>query len=576
MVKIHSTLHGQEMTQAFRKSHAIGQSRLKRTASAAWFFFIAPWALYAFLFIVFTYPLIRHFSSEVWGYGVDGYADLWGLWWVDHAVVELRQWPWFCPLTFYPKGVNLMGHSLGAFNGFAAIILLRGMTLIEAHNFLVLSSFATAGLMAFALAYEVTRHYGAALVAGFIFGFCPYHFAHAHGHLNLTSLQWLPGFVWAWWVLMRRPAVGWAALAALFLLLNLLCDPLYFIDAVLAGALLYATVAFERRNAAFIAQAPFRVPIAVFLLLAVGGCAPIVGSFLWAHGRDPFLGGHPPGRYGLDLLALIIPGGTWRFYTLTEAFWSRLASGYVEGSGFLGWSVVALIVCAWYARRAGGKIALLPWVVLIVFFGTLALGPWLQVWGRVLPRVPLPYQIGVTVLPVLKLSGVPARMVVMVALAASVLAAVGFKFLAEGTRRSRVPAVALVALLVLEYLPAPIPLTVCPIPDYVFFLRDLPGEGAVADTYADPQASMVYQTVHGRAIGWGFSSKHQRSLRQFNAEYHRQVIDCLETGDFAPLRELYGFQYVVLLADEEMTRIKSPPRLIYEDEWVKIYDLKDA
>ena len=30
---------------------------------------------------------------------------------------------------------------------------------------------------------------------GFVFGFSPYHFAHLIGHMNLSSLQWIPFYV---------------------------------------------------------------------------------------------------------------------------------------------------------------------------------------------------------------------------------------------------------------------------------------------------------------------------------------------------------------------------------------------
>ena len=54
-----------------------------------------------------------------------------------------------------------------------------------------------AGYATYLLVRHLTGMRAAAFVAGLIFAFCPYHFAHLLGQLNLVSLQWIPFYVLA-------------------------------------------------------------------------------------------------------------------------------------------------------------------------------------------------------------------------------------------------------------------------------------------------------------------------------------------------------------------------------------------
>lgn len=494
------------------------------------------------------------------------------------ALFDLRQSPWFCPLIFFPKGAHMMGHSFGPINGLLALPLYPFMGDIAAHNALIAFHFVAAACAAFALAYDMTRHWPAALAAGFLFGFSPYHIAHAHGHMNLVSMAGLPLFLLAWRSLLRGGSVPSGLAAGCALGLCLLSDPLYFVYACMGGAILAADAIARpgegglRRSARSLLLL-WRGWIA-FALSSAALTLPILVPFYWANREDVFLGGHPPELYSADFLAPWIPGGVWRWGALTRGFWGGLPGGPYEGAVGVGFGAAGLAAAGWRARRAEGE-RLAPWLAMAAIFWALALGPSLQSWGQSLGFDWMPYRAFVALAPPLRLSGVPGRMMAMAGLALAALAAFGIKALWGGGRRGRMGAAALMSLALVEHWPAPLPVTPCPIPPYAKFLRDWPEPGAVFDAHAYIQLSMVLQTVHGRPISFGFTAKAQRSRAIFEHFLRETAKRALEEGDLAPLRDYYNFRLLVVGAGEPHPASAKWPKPIYEDAEVKIYDLAE-
>jgi hypothetical protein len=78
----------------------------------------------------------------------------------------------------------------------AAPLVWLGVHQLHAYNLLLLSGFALSGAGMFLLVRSLTRHVGAALLAGFVFAFLPYRFMH-YAHLELQMAQWMPLSLWA-------------------------------------------------------------------------------------------------------------------------------------------------------------------------------------------------------------------------------------------------------------------------------------------------------------------------------------------------------------------------------------------
>ena len=151
-------------------------------------------AAYAALTLVLTYPAVAHLGDRMIGDGGDGLQFAWNLWWMKRALVDLHTTPFVTDAIFHPQGVSLWLHTLTPLNGVLSLPLQAILPLSVVYNLLILASFVGAGLGAFFLALEETDSIPSAFVGGIVFSFCSYHFAHARGHLNLASCQWLPLF----------------------------------------------------------------------------------------------------------------------------------------------------------------------------------------------------------------------------------------------------------------------------------------------------------------------------------------------------------------------------------------------
>jgi hypothetical protein len=191
---------------------------LTSSLGRVWTVVLCPLLVYCLVFTVFTFPVIKLFSSHFFADTRDGLQNVWNIWWVNKSVTELHQLPWHTHLLHYPYGISLLPQTLNPFNGFMAIPLLRIMSLEQVYNLIVIFSFIVGGLTAFLLAYRFTAAYWPSIVAGFIFTFSNFHFAHAQGHLQLVSLEWIPLFVLLWYSLLETPRIwtGVGASAALF------------------------------------------------------------------------------------------------------------------------------------------------------------------------------------------------------------------------------------------------------------------------------------------------------------------------------------------------------------------------
>ncbi|HYP19274.1 MAG TPA: hypothetical protein VEY08_04300, partial [Chloroflexia bacterium] len=152
---------------------------------------------YALLTVLFTWPLVLHFTQTLPD-GGDGWQEMWGLWWVKTALLDLHTNIYHTHLLYYPEGVSLYFHPLQPVNGLLSVPLqLAGLNLPAVYNLLVWLSFVAAGYGMYLLVRHLTEHRPAAFLAGVVFSFCPYHFAHMLGQLNLMSFQWMPIYVLA-------------------------------------------------------------------------------------------------------------------------------------------------------------------------------------------------------------------------------------------------------------------------------------------------------------------------------------------------------------------------------------------
>ena len=329
--------------------------------------------VYFGFFTLLTWPWITRFNTSFYADSGDGLQNVWNIWWINKAVTHLHQSPWHTTFLHYPAGTTLIAQTLNPFNGFVAIPLLRVLSLVQTYNTIVIFSFVFGGVTSFWLCKFATKKFVPSVIGGFIFTFSSYHLAHARGHLQLVSLEWIPLFVLLWWMLLVRPRLRLAAGAAVVLLLVLLCDYYYFLYCLAAAALVLVYLAYRRDIPAWRSRATYG-PFLFFGLLAVILCVPLPLALLRSNGRDKFLGGHNARIFSTDLLSPIIDGGLWRFGSYTRGYWHHVVANTSESTVYLGISVLTLVVIALVKRTSLHRDTTF-WLVFSLIFFVFSLGP---------------------------------------------------------------------------------------------------------------------------------------------------------------------------------------------------------
>jgi hypothetical protein len=301
---------------------------------------------------------------------------------------------------------------------------------------------------------------------------------------------------------------------------------------------------------------------------------PIIFPLMYLSRIDPFLDAHKPINFSLDLLAMFIPGETWRFGHLTEGFWSKLPLGLSEASVYLGYSVFFLVVFVWVKHRnmdITSRSQVNLWFFLIGFFFLMALGPALQIGGKVVYEALMPYTLMEKILPFLKLSGVPIRMVIMVILSASVMSAMAVKILIKNLPRQTALLSFVIILLVVEFIPASLPFTSTDTPEYVSELAEFPNDGGVLDLAAPTKyTQLYYQTQHRKPMVFGYVARTPSSVTEKETGLNRAI----NRGEYVKLWDEYHVRYIVTESIIEYMNPFVSVELVYQDESVNIYRLE--
>jgi hypothetical protein len=333
--------------------------------------------LFLVLAIAVTWPLTLHLSTHIIGpfYG-DNLEYVWKIWWVKHAVVDLRQSPLVQPDIFYPYGYPLAYGEITPIHTYLGLPLTVMLGPVATYNVFILASFVLSGLFTFLFVRHGTGSSPAGIIAGIIFTFCPYRMARIAGNLPLVDTHWLPLcllFVERFasrrrWADAACAGLSFAAItlsswyymAALGLLL-----PIYLLARVrrwrdhgrrswMLGGLAFALVA-------SVSVVPFLVP---YLTVQQTGEAtvPLEQAAFWSASLTDYLTPNPRhvlwGDWVQEHLTFFIGGLPYEF--------------------LLGWGLVSTILALYGWRRGGTR----EWGWWIVVALLLSLGPVVTLFGR--------------------------------------------------------------------------------------------------------------------------------------------------------------------------------------------------
>ncbi|HVF98578.1 MAG TPA: hypothetical protein VND68_01960, partial [Chloroflexia bacterium] len=512
---------------------------------------------YALLTALFTWPLILHFTQTLPD-GGDGWQEMWGLWWVKTALVDLHTNIYRTHLLYYPDGVSLYFHPLQPVTGLLSVPLqLAGLNLPTAYNLLVWLSFVAAGYGMYLLVRHLTVHRPAAFLAGVVFTFCPYHFAHMLGQLNLMSYQWMPFYLLALFKAWGDPAGAtrqlhtveqpqlssrhqliWASAAGLWFAINAYTDWLYAMLLGLCTAWFIAWQLFAKVRSRQGERRPERSGevwwrLASGKLGVQGGvCLVLLAPTLTRMWQEMQSSSHMKAiaeevrLFSADLTDVVVPNYftlMWRGLlspVLTEHYAERFPA---ERLVFVGYAVLILgivaVLQALSSRPRNGGVLFWAWTALGAW--VLSLGPVLHVWGNSTfwgIEVPLPYAL-LTSVPGFDVFRVPSRIMVLAMLALAVL--VGYALAAHSRKHETLEPgapqmrakwgywLACLALITVEFIPAPFPMMRQNY-DLTFYqeVAREQGDFAILDLPMQPvPIYMAYQTIHRKPIVGGYVSR---------------------------------------------------------------------
>jgi hypothetical protein len=479
---------------------------------------------FACLSFVFTRPIAAHAAERVAGQPGDNLYFVWLFDWYERAIFELHQSPLFDPWLNFPDGWSLASTQLPqAMVGLGLpLSVLAGP--VAAYNFSALASFFLSGVLVYLYFRRWTGATLPALLAGTLFGFAPYRQAHfLIGHLDMLGTFWPALYVLSLIdICLGRGRSFWASAAlCLSLFATGLTSPYYLYMSLLLTPVIVITFGLRGNLGG---QAARRVRHT----LAVGGAlsVPLLVIAIWPYlelARSGTIGERSREYvrlYSASPTDYIIP-------STTSMIWAPWVSAHfdrdlwVEGTLYLGAVGSSLAILA-LARRPrlgerGSQVAIVALTVGAFAF-LLSLGTdlnWLSNAVRVpvpefarawhpteYAHVPLPGRLLFEFLPLYSSMRVPMRFGLFVILAVSLLAGLGAGQTTSSVRHPMLRAgVAClwILLVVADFIPNPVPTFEVRPRAVDLWLRDQPGDGAVAQFpfyLQENQAHVYYTSIH--------------------------------------------------------------------------------
>jgi hypothetical protein len=454
-------------------------------------FLVCALLLFTVLTAVMTYPQVLHLQDGVHDDG-DPLMVTWVLAWVAHQLPRAPAHLFDANIFSPERNTLAFSETLLVPGAIVAPLHWLGVGAILIYNLVFLSGFALSGVGVALLVRRLTRHDGAAMVAGIVFAFPPYRIDH-YAHLQLQQTQFIPLSLWAFHVLLDRGRLRDGVRLGIFVACQLLSCMYYGLFlvpymAVVCGTMLIADRRMHRQRAVALAAAAV---ILVIAMIPVGRAYLSARQVVGERGRAEVAEG----------------SATWRNYLAppeANAVYGKVFARFMEPERrlFPGFVAVALAVVGLWpplsaTRLAYGLGLILAFDVSLGFNGVIY---------RALYEYFLPF----------KALRIPARMGLMVVFSLAVLAGEGAARLVRhlrspSTRRALL--LALSALMLVEYASTPLELVTVPRnpPEiYADLLRDR-GDGPTAILFEFPAlltsdpAYLYYSTFHWQTLINGYS-----------------------------------------------------------------------
>jgi hypothetical protein len=388
---------------------------------------LAVFVGYLLLGMVFTWPMILNMGSGVIQIGslpVDSGQGVWNLWWSRSALLNGNN-----PLTtahlFYPLELSLFYQTLSLPNALLVLPVLLVWGPVAAFNTITLLSFGLGGYWTYRLARALAASPLAALLAGFVFVFTPYHMQRIWGgSLELIAMQWLPLYLLLLLHALARRSPASVLAAGLALLVTTLASQYHGLYAAVytaAHGTLAALLAVRGTRLTTLAAGTSIGLVWIALLLPLALLSGGIGGIAledW-YIRQTF--------HAVALVDLIAPHGLHPLWGEAAQNWhARLHPFGTESGAGLGLGVTILWGLALWRRWAQAW----PWALLALTCLLLAMGPQLRLSAAESP-LPGPFML-LNLSEIFRNSSRPAIFVALMLLPVAVLVALGLDSLSRG------------------------------------------------------------------------------------------------------------------------------------------------
>lgn len=478
-------------------------------------------ALYLIFTIILTYPVAFRIRTHIAG-GGDAWQVLWSFWYTKMAVLSPTLSLNYTNYIFYPDGVPLIPFGT-AFNQLLSIPLQHFFGFVITYNLLWLLSFVLGGYGTFHLVKYLTNDKNASFIAGIIFAFSPYHYAHALGHMGATTIEWIPFCALYLMKMIREKDLKNSIYAAVFFILVAMSDLQFivymglFVGVLLVYEVLYelkvngdSCTIFERITS----LKSLFVKYLLFAIVSFAGVLPFTYDMIkTAISSNNFL---EPSisdnvRYSADIVGFFTPSalhplfGNWLATHVYRFFTGNTA----EHTTYIGYTVMILSLYAITALRKNKQVKF--WGISTIFFILMSLGPVLHIFGKTQftifnVTIPLPYILIYYLVPFVNNGRTLGRFDVVVMLSFAVLAGYGItEFINrfDSKQKKAMFSCVISCLVIFEFLTIPVLVSPVDVPEFYdqiskdnekYALLEIPA----TTVYGCGIMSEYYQTIHGK------------------------------------------------------------------------------
>lgn len=502
---------------------------------------LLPWAGYTAGTLFLLRNLLPLITDHLPG-NTDGWQNMWNLWWMRFALLDLHTNPFFSDYIYYPNGVSLLFHTYAPLNGALALPFTVALGPLITTNLVIISSFVFTGMAAYALARGLGLGAFEAWLAGAVYTFCNparWHYLGG-GQADQLMMQWMPLYILCLVKVTSKEYVGdpaappapparlpwkWLLGAALFYAFNGLTNWQFFVY-MSVFSLLYGIYLMFRGHGR-----KERLSAIRNLAIIAGGAALILSPLLYTTISEALHPAYsitpPPGEtidHSFDLTTYFTPNKSnpiWGDWAAEQNFPGN-QYGSVHGVSNAGYlpMLLAVVGLVFYGRK------MYQWAIFGLVFAVLSLGPILHFngadsFGPNGIEIPMPYQL-LQKIPFFNISRDPARFSLTAFLCLGLLAGFGWRALrqrftfvsAPGRTGYAAMAMAMVLAAIItvgEFSTITYPITTQPIPQFFYTLRQDPQTYALVEVpiidkdYAEYTEALI--SIHHKQIMGGQTAR---------------------------------------------------------------------